>query len=908
MTRTQRIRALAVASVVTALLLGLVVLSGPYLRYLWLASLSQTEVFWTLLWTRLACVLLGFTGMAALVYANLWLCERNWPSRGPNAGPVEVEVRGTRVVVVGRPALPSWVPWVLAVGAGLLGGLACYPMATTWLTFYHRVAFNVADPLFGMDVSTYVFTLPFYYAVLARVNLACVTALVITGLFYVVRGNRILLHAGRIPPVVLRHLMILLGVFVLLRAPGFWFDRLDLAVKGSGLAAGAGYVDAHVLAPANGLMALCTLAVGLFLIFFRRLDRPLLQISMLVGVSVLGLATVYLLPAAIQAYVVRPNEIARERPFIEGGIKMTRLAFGLDHIDEVPFLPDEPLSPEILEDYRQTLDNVRLWDPEPLKNAYEQLQSLRTYYGFEDVDIDRYQVNGEIRQVMLSAREISVNSNTTWVNRHLKYTHGYGVVVSPVNQRNSEGQPLFWLKNLPPAGLPEFATERPEIYFGETTEWYVLVNTREPELSYSEKATPYQGTGGIPVTGGLRRLAMSIYFSDPNILLSGAITPGTKLLYDRDIKTRLQRLVPFLEQEPDPYLVISQGRLFWIVDLYTVTNRYPYSHRAGGMNYVRNSVKAVIDAYSGSVQLVVVDEKDPLLQTYRAIFPSLFVDRSQVDPELGQHFRYPERLLQLQAEAFRSFHMTDPEVFYNREDVWELAQETYLEEKEHTVDPYYLVMRLPGEAEPEFILMLPFTPRDKDNLNAWLAARCDGENYGRLLLYRFPKDRLVYGPKQIEARIDQDEEVSGQLTLWDQQGSKVLRGNLLIIPIERSLLYVEPLYLETQGKTRIPELKRVIVATAESHGEQAEGGPGNRVVMRESLDLALAAAFGTTSTPTPLVLDKGTARDALNHIGNAEGALSKGDWKTFGAEMQKAKTILTELSQAEEAPAPPQKP
>ncbi|MCA9791817.1 MAG: UPF0182 family protein [Candidatus Eremiobacteraeota bacterium] len=907
MSRTQRIRALAAASVVTALVLALVVLSGPYLRYLWLDSLSQTEVFWTLLWNRIGCVTLGFLVMAAVVYANLWLCERNWPSRGPNAGPVEVEVRGTRVVVVGRPALPWWVPWVLALGAGLLGGLAFYPLATTWLTFYHRVPFNTADPLFGYDVSTYVFTLPFCYAVLARLNLACVTALLVTGLFYVVRGNRILLHAGRIPPVVVRHLMILLGIFVLLRAPGFWLDRLDLAVNGNGLAAGAGYVDAHVLAPANGLMALATLVVGLFLILYRRFDRPLLQLSVLVGVSVLGLMTVYLLPAAVQAYVVRPNEIARERPFVEGGIKMTRLAYGLDRIEEVPFLPDEPLSPEILSDYSQTLDNVRLWDPEPLQNAYEQLQSLRTYYGFEDVDIDRYQVDGSTRQVMLSAREISVNSNTTWVNRHLKYTHGYGVVVSPVNERNSEGQPLFWLKNLPPSGLPEFAIERPEIYFGEATKWYVLVNTREPELSYSEKATPFQGTAGIPVRGGLRRLAMSIYLSDPNILLSGAITPNTRLLFDRDIRTRLHRLVPFLEQEPDPYLVIHQGKLHWIVDLYTVTNRYPYSHQAGGVNYVRNSVKAVIDAYSGEVQLVVVDDKDPLLKVYRSIFPKLFVDRSQVDPEIAEHFRYPERLLKLQADVFKSFHMTDPEMFYNREDLWELAQETYMD-KERTVEPYYLVMRLPGEPEPEFILMLPFTPKDKDNLNAWMAARCDDEQYGRLLLYRFPKDRLVYGPKQIEARINQDEDISGQLTLWNQQGSTVIRGNLLVIPIERSLLYVEPLYLQTQGKTRIPELKRVIVATAESHGDEGDGGGGNRVVMRESLELALAAAFGIVTAPVPVVLDKGTPRDALNHIENAEGALSKGDWKTFGVEMQKAKGILSDLSQAEEAPPPPQKP
>ncbi len=909
MSRARRIRTLAFAAAVVAALLALVLLSGPYLRLLWLDSLGQAEVFWTRIAAYAVCLGSGFILGLAAVVGNLFLAEQCWPSKGPMSGPVEVEVRGTRVVVIGRPQLPSWLP----VAGGLMGGflmaVASLPVASTWLAFRHQVSFSLEDPLFGYDASFYLFTMPFLRDVLSRLDGALFLGFLAAGLVYLLRGNRALLHAGRVPPGALRHLSGLVGSYLVLRAPTLWLDRLSLCVKGSGLAAGAGYVDAHIRAPGLGLMAIVCLAVGIFLILYPRFERPLVQLGSVAGTALLGVVTLAILPSLVQAYRVRPNEIALERPFIKQGIKFTRTAFGLDQIEEIPYAADEVLTPEVLARYQNTIDNVRLWDAEPARDAYQQLQSLRTYYGFPDVDIDRYEVDGETRQVMLSARELTTpEASKTWINRHLKYTHGYGLALSPVNEANSEGQPKFWVKDLPPEGRPEFTIERPEIYFGERTRWFVLVNTKEPELSYQPVSQAYEGEGGIAVSGALRRLAMSIYFSDPNILLSSAITPDTRLMFDRDIETRLYRLAPFLKQEADPYLVISQGKLYWIVDLYAASDRFPYSKQTYQINYIRNSVKAVIDAYSGEVQLVVVDPQDPLVATYRSIYPSLFVDPGEVDEEIRSHFRYPEYLLHLQAEVFNTYHMTEPEVFYNREDLWQLAQETYAG-KTVTVEPYYLVMRLPEEEQPEFILMLPFTPKDKENLNAWLAARCDGDHYGKLILYRFPKERLVYGPSQIEARIKQNTDISQQLTLWDQKGSQALRGNLLVIPIESSLLYVEPLYLQTQGETKIPELIRVIVATAKPHQEGQEDSSVGRVVMRPTLDEALRVAFGEVkplTTAASVILHKGTAAKALNHIENAERALSRGDWEEFGRQMQRAKRVLRDLPESElEQPASP---
>jgi uncharacterized membrane protein (UPF0182 family) len=563
----------------------------------------------------------------------------------------------------------------------------------------------------------------------------------------------------------------------------------------------------------------------------------------------------------------------------------------------------------MLNGYDATLKNIRLWDPGPLKDSYQQLQSLRTYYSFHDLDIDRYMIDGTLRQVMLSAREIPMDQgHETWVNRHLQYTHGYGLAMNPVNEMTAEGQPRFWIQDLPPKSEVDIQVDRPEIYFGEETNWFVLGNTEEQELDYAKGDknvyTHYQGTGGIPVGGFFRRLALAVYFKDLNLLLSSAIKSESRAMFHRNIVERVNTLAPFLQAD-DPYLVVSEGRLYWIIDLYTASSQYPFSHRTDGVNYLRNSVKAITDPYSGEVRLVVVDPEDPLLKTYRRIFPSLFTDLSEVEPDLIAHFRYPARLLEIQARVYNIYHMTDPQVFYNREDMWEFAQENY-HGQEQQVEPYYIVMRLPGESSPEFLLMLPLVPKDKDNMIAWMAARCDGEHYGKLLLFRFPKESLVYGPRQIEARIDQDTVISQQLTLWEQKGSQVLRGKFLVIPVEDSLLYVEPLYLQARA-ARMPELKRVIVTSSNPESSESEH---DAIVMGQTLEEALAGAFGTskqtpkkpTRTETRAQTEDETetseaetdlVQQALQHMRKADEAL-----KTYEKEMEKARALLEKAASA----------
>jgi uncharacterized protein len=544
----------------------------------------------------------------------------------------------------------------------------------------------------------------------------------------------------------------------------------------------------------------------------------------------------------LQRFAVTPNEQVRESPFIQHNIDATRRAFALDRVEERELSGDALLTRSDISDNGATLENVRLWDHQPLLDTFGQIQEIRTYYDFVSVDNDRYTINGRPRQVMLSARELNSNSlpNRTWVNERLTFTHGYGLTLGPVNQVTSEGLPTLYVRNLPLETVPDIKVEEPSLYFSELASDYAIVKTATREFHYprgdDNVFTQYAGNGGVPVGSLLRKLVFAIRFGAYQMLLSDDINADSRILFHRNIRERLQEIAPFLTWDQDPYLVVADGRLYWLADAYTISNRYPYSTPAGGgINYIRNSVKAVIDAYHGTTTFYLADAADPIAGTYARIFPDLFKPLEQMPAAIRAHVRYPEDIFNVQASVYATYHMTQPAVFYNREDQWEVP--TVDDEREgRPMQPYYTIMRLPGEADAEFIQMLPFTPRRKDNLAAWLAARSDGDHYGRLRVFQFPKQKVIFGPRQVVARINQDQTISPQITLWNQQGSQVTWGTLMVIPIKESLIYVRPLYLRGAGG-RIPELRRVVVVYQ------------NQIVMEQSFDEALARLFSGANLP-----------------------------------------------------------
>jgi hypothetical protein len=601
-------------------------------------------------------------------------------------------------------------------------------------------------------------------------------------------------------------------------------------------------------------------------------------------------------PYVLQKFKVAPNELALETPFIEQNIKFTRLGYNLDKIEVKPFDVDYNLSGKDIEKNDATIKNIRLWDHSPLLRTYSQLQQIRTYYKFADVDNDRYTINGEYMQVMLAPRELSYNDlpSKTWINERLIFTHGNGLTLGPVSRISREGLPEFLIKDIPPVSQVDLKVTRPEIYYGELSNNYVIVKTKVPEFSYPTSEgnvyTTYEGSGGVRLGSLFKRALFSVKFKTEKILLSSDISGESKILYYRNILDRVRTVAPFLLFDQDPYMIVTKdGRLVWIADAYTVSNRMPYSKPTDRrINYIRNSVKVVIDAYNGSMGFYVSDPSDILIKVYSKIFPDIFKSLKEMPDELRQHIRYPHRLLQIQASMFAAYHMTDAKVFYNKENLWEVPAFG-----EMLMEPYYTIMKLPGEKKEEYILLLPYTPAKRDNLAAWLAARCDEPDYGKLLIYTFPRDRLIFGPKQVDARINQDSYISQQLTLWGQRGSEVIRGSLLVIPIERSLLYVQPLYLAAADKVGLPELRRVIVAYE------------NDVVMEENLELALQRLFGAKkafagrageaavdikTTATDL------AKEAMRVFERAIELQRQGNWAGYGEEIKKLEQLLKRIA------------
>ncbi len=870
-----------------------------YTDYLWFQEVKLASVFTTMLWIKVALFFAAGLLFAALVYVNVYLAAR------ATASDVLVELEDpfglpSRLVI--EPLFRRFLlPGVLVLG--FLAGSQATGQWETFLKFFNAQPFDVQDPLFGRDIGFYVFRLP----VLETLYTWAMTALGLTLLLVLAtavlhRGIQVSPRGPRVTGRARAHLLTLGALILVGKAGGYYLDTYDLLFSPRGVVFGAGYSDINAQLPALRILTILALGCAAICIWQigRRGIRPVFiaLAALLVG-NVLGLG---IYPSLLQRLRVVPNEIAAERPYIEQNIKFTRLAYALDRIQEEEFPARETLTAEDLRRNEPTVKNIRLWDHRPLLATYAQLQEIRTYYRFVDVDNDRYRVDGQLRQVMLSARELSYRNlpSRIWINERLTYTHGFGVVLGPVNRITPEGLPEFWIKDIPPVSTGPIKVTRPEVYYGEIGNDYVFVKTRAQELDYpagdKNVYTSYAGQGGVPMQSFLRKLLFALRFRDVKIILSNDILADSRVMYYREIGERVKKAAPFIQFDRDPYLVIGQdGRLFWIIDGYTVSNRFPYSEPVRGLgNYIRNSVKAVVDAYDGSLAFYLSEPNDPVVRAYAGAFPALFQPLSAMRADLRPHIRYPQGLFAIQARMYATYHMQDPQVFYNKEDLWSIPKKT-VEGQERDMEPYYTIMRLPGETEEEFILLTPFNPSKKDNMIAWMAARSDGPHYGKLIAYIFPKQKLIYGPRQIEARIDQDAFISQQLSLWSQRGSQVIRGSLLAIPIEESLLYVEPLYLAAE-KGSLPELKRVIAAF------------GNQIAMEENLEASLNQIFGAPgrrpavaraaapgAAPGPAEGVRGLVDQAWQQYTRAQEFLRQGNFAGYGEEVKRLEGTLKTL-------------
>ncbi|HXG57008.1 MAG TPA: UPF0182 family protein, partial [Vicinamibacterales bacterium] len=740
-------------------------------------------------------------------------------------------------------------PFALAATAlvGIFIGLYAGGHWETWLYFLNGTPFGKADPILGRDIGFYVFTLPFLELVQGLLYFTCFLMMAVAFGAYLFGGEIGLEPAGRVyvSRRATRHLGLLAAAMLLIFAFSAWLQIPQLLTRASGVVAGASYTDVYARIPALWVLVAASVVSALLAVWQAMTHGrlwPIAAAAVLYFVVSIG-GSAY--AAVIQRFVVAPNEQVQETPFIIHNIQATRAAFGLDAVAEKPLSGEAHLTRADLERNATTIENVPLWNDRPLLDTFGQIQEIRTYYDFAAVDNDRYMINGQYRQIMLSARELNSQSlpSRTWINEHLTFTHGYGLALGPVNEVTKEGLPVLFIRDLPPVSTADLKVTQPAIYFGELSNDHVFVKTKTEEFDYprgdDNVFAVYTGEGGVPLSNVFRRLMFAIRFRSTDTFFSPNLTTESRVMLHRRVAARVKRIAPFLKLDPDPYLAISDGKLVWIQDIYTTSTRFPYSTSTGGVNYIRNAIKVTVDAYNGTTTFHVVDPEDPITKTVAKIFPQLLKPLDSMAEDLRTRLRYPHQIFAMQAAMFTTFHMVNPAVFYNREDQWEIPA-FEVQGKAAPMQPYYTIMKLPGEQEAEYIQMLPFTPRQKDNLSAWMVARSDGEHYGKLAVFQFPKQTVIFGPKQVAARINQDQVISPQITLWNQQGSEVIQGTLLVIPIEESLIYIRPLYLRAAGG-QIPELKRVIVAYQ------------NNIVMEETLDAALDKIFPGGSTPTETV-------------------------------------------------------
>ena len=878
--------------------------------WLWFGELGYQQVFLTTLRAQ------GTLFTIAFVIAAVWLTV-NLRIALASVGelrPVFTTRDGLEVPLPGRQQMRTIASLAAVVLAALIG-LFASSQWETWLSWRYAVPFGQADPILGRDASFYVFTLPFLQFVRGLGQALVMLAAVSCGAIYLMSGSLTSQFTSAVwmTASARKHLSLLAAVFLLLLAFGAWLGQAEQLVQASGVIYGPGYSDVNGRMPAALVLAAVSM-IGAILAVVHATTSRNWPIPVAVALYLLVAIGGGVYSTLLQRFIVTPNEQTRETPFIQHNIDATRRAFALDRVETRELSGDALLTRQDIERNAATIQNVRLWDHQPLLDTFGQLQEIRTYYDFVAVDNDRYQIDGATRQVMLSPRELNSASlpNRTWVNERLTFTHGYGLTLGPVNQVTQEGLPELFVRNLPPETIPELPIEEPSLYFGELSNDYVIVRTATREFHYPRGEdnvfTQYDGSGGVTVGSLGRKLLFALQFRAPQIVLNSGIGAESRIMFRRNIRERVARLAPFLLFDRDPYLVLADGRLVWIYDAYTTSNRYPYSTPvSAGVNYIRNAVKVTIDAYHGTTNVYLSDGADPIAATYSRIFPGLFKPIAEMPATLREHVRYPEDIFAVQASVYATYHMTQPAAFYNREDQWEVPVIEDARDAQ-AMQPYYTIMRLPGETEPEFIQMLPFTPRAKDNLAAWLAARSDGENYGKLQVFQFPKQKVIFGPRQVVARINQDQTISPQVTLWNQQGSAVIWGTLMVIPVEESLIYVRPLYLRGSGG-RIPELQRVIVVYQ------------NQIVMEPTLEAGLARLFGgAASRPPEVELTGGPAqrppavnaaagpapaaggdpRDAMTaeargHYDRAIEAQRSGDWSKYGEELRQLGQVLERM-------------
>jgi uncharacterized membrane protein (UPF0182 family) len=949
--RRGRLIGIAVAALVLALVVFVIYLLA-YTDWLWFGEVGLRVVFWRQIWSRLVVGVAAGAIFFAIFYANVEIARRLSPRHRAFEGIDVVEYVNERTVQgLRRGGLMGSVVLAIFVGAGT---------SAEWLMFQRAlngVPFGTKDPIFHHDLGFYIFTLPAWQAVYGLVMGALIAGLVAAVIIHAAMGGLVLTQQrpvvqsaeqpepaargpfgrpggpfGRGPGQAnigfvikprsqsIAHLSVLLGLIFALAGTGYIFKVWDLLFASDGVVAGAGYTDIHAALPGMRVMMVIGWALGALLIangFWRRRWRwPLYG----VGAWVVALIVVRVVfPAVMQSLVVSPNQQAKEGPYIADNIAATRAAYGLDKITQTQYPLTGDLNTAKLALNSGTVGNIRLWDQSTLLTSYAQLQQLRPYYQFTTVSIDRYDVNGTYRETMLAPRELNIAGlpSQSWVNQHVIYTHGFGAVVSAVNQVASDGSPDFLVQDVPPiSSAPDLTITQPRIYYGLLGTSYTLVKTTTAEFDYpGGPSYHYTGSGGIPIDSFLNKLAFSLRFGSIRFFTNTAIGSQSRIIIRNNIVARLHAAAPFLTLDQDPYMVVVGGRLYWIADAYTTTDRYPYSQPLGGINYIRNSVKVVIDAYNGSMRFYVADSTDPIIRTYEKIFPGMFTPLASMPQVLLAHIRYPQDLFSVQSQMFTTYHVTQPDVLYSKNNQWAIPTGTSLSGATGQMEPYYVIMRLPGQVRDEFVQILPFVPNGRPNMIGWLAAQSDMPNYGRAVSFAFPSNATIYGPTQVEAAVNQDPTVSQQLTLWDQQGSHVIIGNLLVMPIEDSLLYVEPLYLQS-STTPVPQLKRVIVFyRASTSAGVTEIGGQQIVAMQPTLAGALTEIFGAappaagsgatvttpgTTTPTGPVSArvKTLIAQANQQFQAAQAALKAGDFSGYGAKIRALASTLKSLQAA----------
>ena len=886
------VRLIIVAVIIFAVLLFSTML-GMYTDWLFFQEVSYENVFLKILSGKILTGLtVGFLSFAFIFVNLLPVVRTQFPAlQIAFNDQLGISLNEDLLKKLSRPVL-LFVSIIIGILAGLWGSSLWHQI----LVFSNAVTTGVEDPILGKDVAFYLFKLPFYETVSRYAGFMIFVAFALAVAGYAIKGgfsvfnNRIsIIQTAR------RHIGLLGGLFLLKIAFGFYLDRFGLLYSVHGVIVGAGYTDVHARLFALGLLAGLTALAGiLFAVAFLKnsLKQAFYPLGAVVLVYVVG---ILIYPALLQNLKVAPNEIGAEKPFIENHISFTKFGYKLTDVEIRPFDVSYDLAFRDIANNGATIKNVPLWDEAPLLKTYSQLQQIRTYYKFNGINNDRYTLNGEYRQVMLSARELSYEDlpSKSWINERLVFTHGNGVAMGPVSRITRDGLPEFIMKDIPPVSNADIKITTPEIYFGELTNDYAIANTKIPEFNYPTSEgnvyLSYKGDGGVPLDSLFRRAVFASSFKTLKILLSSDIKKESRIIYNRNVKDRVAAIAPFLLLDKDPYIVISdEGKLFWMIDACTVSTRLPYSKRlTNRVNYMRNSVKVTVDAYNGDVNFYLSDPDDAVIKVYGAIFPGLLKRMEEMPADLKKHIRYPKEFFAVQTALYATYHMADPKTFYNKEDLWEIPSRG-----KTSMEPYYLIMKLPGEKKEEYFLFMPYTPAKRDNLAAWFAARCDNPDYGKLVVYTFPRDRLVFGPRQVDARIDQDSYISQQITLWGQSGSQVIRGNLLIIPIETSLMYIQPLYLAAEDKGGLPELRKVIVVYE------------NNVVMEENLEICLQRLFGgrrpVSVGESPDIQKKTSiddlAKEAMKLFERAGELQRQGNWAGYGEELGKLENVLKEMT------------